>query len=87
MEQLINAFVSSQDNLAPERVAQAMEKNQDNFASNLNEDDLIAGFGVLEHEAKAKTFLAICDTSTAWAWLHHQIALHKAARNRDVEDY
>jgi hypothetical protein len=62
LEQLIDAFVLSQDG-SPEHVAQVMDKFQDHFASNLNKEDLIAGFGVMENEAKAKTFLAICNNS------------------------
>jgi hypothetical protein len=69
LERLIDASVLSQDG-SPEHVAQAMDKFQDHFASTLNKEDLIAGFGVMENKAKAKTFIAIYNNSHAQAWLH-----------------
>jgi hypothetical protein len=55
--------VASQE--APEASAEtsaihrAIKKFQKGFATNLSLDKLVAGFGVLEEDSKARTFLAI----------------------------
>jgi hypothetical protein len=52
------------------KIDQALAKFQDNFSNKVTMEELVAGFGVLENEAKAHIFLAICDPAHCRAWLH-----------------
>ncbi|PLW40520.1 hypothetical protein PCASD_08817 [Puccinia coronata f. sp. avenae] len=79
VSQLIDAFVTSQEasgELAESSaIHNAIEKFQDSFAQDLSLDKLVAGFGVLEEDAKARTFLAIQDQAHALAWMEKQIEM------------
>ncbi|KAI7959621.1 hypothetical protein MJO28_003412 [Puccinia striiformis f. sp. tritici] len=83
IERLVDAFIASQDNSVGgevSRIELACAKFQDSFAGNLEMEELVAGFSVLEHEAKANTFLAIRSHEHCSAWLNWQIELHLAAQ-------
>ncbi|KAA1110246.1 hypothetical protein PGT21_015714 [Puccinia graminis f. sp. tritici] len=77
VERLIDAFISQDDNTAQtSTIHRAIEKFQDHFAEGLDMDDMVAGFSILENEAKANTFLAIRDHTYCQAWLNRQIQNH-----------
>ncbi|KAH9470749.1 hypothetical protein MJO29_003465 [Puccinia striiformis f. sp. tritici] len=83
IKRLVDAFIASQDNSVGgevSRIELACAKFQDSFAGNLEMEELVAGFSVLEHEAKANTFLAIRSHEHCSAWLNWQIELHLAAQ-------
>ena len=80
----MDAFVTSQE--APEASAEtsaihcAIENFQEGFATKLSWDKLVAGFGVLEEDSKARTFLAIKGQENAWAWMERQIQMKMGRR-------
>ncbi|KAA1111312.1 hypothetical protein PGTUg99_005659, partial [Puccinia graminis f. sp. tritici] len=60
IKQLITAFsatVPEPSAAQDSKIDQALAKFQDNFADNLTMEELLAGFVVLENEAKAHIFL------------------------------
>ncbi|OAV86127.1 hypothetical protein PTTG_30066 [Puccinia triticina 1-1 BBBD Race 1] len=81
IQSVVEAFLA-QDNNRPEDTPthRAITKFKDKFAAGLEMDDLVAGYSVLENEAKAITFLAIRDSHRCSAWLHAQI---QKRRERD----
>ncbi|KAA1134898.1 hypothetical protein PGTUg99_014837 [Puccinia graminis f. sp. tritici] len=86
IDRLVDAFVSSNTNLpveSPESspIHLATIKFQDAFADDLSMAELVAGFGVLENEAKARLFLAIRNNEHARAWIDRQIAIKLADSN------
>ncbi|EFP83037.2 uncharacterized protein PGTG_10005 [Puccinia graminis f. sp. tritici CRL 75-36-700-3] len=73
IKQLITAFsdtVPEPSAAQDSKIDQALAKFQDNFADNLTMEELLAGFVVLENEAKAHIFLVICDPDHSRAWFH-----------------